>query len=210
MSSNFQLLLFPFYLFYFSKFSKPSKHTVITIYFFFSLSHTFKESHDQNLILSILITIPFDTTNLLFHFHPCIIQFQKINEISFLKIFRLLLSLVSSSSDKKKTKKNLGNKIVVMDLQRILGGRFARNAIPTRRSGVQIRARFIAWWWKKYTVIKHATRHLSRGQNGRVEICLFFSLPFPPSKARPLSLIWDESHLVEISFTMLHCVESYL
>lgn len=88
-----------------------------------------------------------------------------------------------------------------MDLQRMLVGRFVRNVIPTRRSGVQIRARFIAPWWKKYTVIKHATRHLSRGQNGRD---VFSS----PSKA--LSLIRDESHLAEISSAMAHRVESYL
>lgn len=88
-----------------------------------------------------------------------------------------------------------------MDLQRMLVGRFVRNVIPTRRSGVQIRARFIAPWWKKCTVIKHATRHLSRGQNGRD---VFSS----PSKA--LSLIRDESHLAEISSAMAHRVESYL
>lgn len=119
---------------------------MITIYFF-------------SFAYPLNILIPLDTTNLLFHF-PWIVQ-----KIIFLKIFRPLSS--RHPLTKKAKKIYAGNRIVVMDLQRMLVRRFVRNVIPTRRSGVQIRARFIAPWWKKYTVIKHATRHLSRGQNGR-------------------------------------------
>lgn len=73
----------------------------------------------------------------------------------------------------------------------MLAGRFARNVIPTRRSGVQIRARFIASWWKK--VYRNKTRDaapFTGGQNGRVEIRLFLPSLLPP---RVKSLIRDES-----------------
>lgn len=145
MSPNFQLFLFPFYLLYFSKFSKAA---VITIYFF-SFAYPLNVPHSNSSRYN-KFTFPF----------PVDCSKDQLSE-------NLSSPFISSPSDEKSEKIYAGNRIVVMDLQRMLVGRFVRNVIPTRRLGVQIRARFIAPWWKKCTVIKHATRHLSRGQNGR-------------------------------------------